>query len=280
MYDLSMEERQKPNYQIKRSQKSWRDYAQYITSEDVELKKAQALLRERKHQVGQATQTSYRIINHWDQKGLIPIGLEREGSGWRKFNLIEVVWIRMINRLRAFGLSLEQIVRVKTCVMDLGWEAEFDTYLMMEYFFLRALGSKDDPYLVVWPDNTADLATAQEIELSKIGSEPKDMLLISIKSIVKEMGLHPAESDPMFSLNNAEIELLDKIRSEDNKTVKARLQNRAIKEIETKKVYPEGSALQEIIASIKNEEGFATILSRHSKGKRRSVEVKKQYRMK
>jgi DNA-binding transcriptional MerR regulator len=53
----------------------------------------------------------YRWIDHWYAKGLL-IGNYEERK-WRKFNLVEFVWLKMIIKMRAFNIGLETIKSVK-----------------------------------------------------------------------------------------------------------------------------------------------------------------------
>jgi hypothetical protein len=53
----------------------------------------------------------YRWINHWYSKGLL-IG-NYENRKWKKFNLIEYVWLKMIIKMREFNMGLETVKKVK-----------------------------------------------------------------------------------------------------------------------------------------------------------------------
>lgn len=53
----------------------------------------------------------YRWIDHWHTEGLL-IG-NYEQRKWRKFNLIEYVWLKIIIKMREFNLSLETVRSVK-----------------------------------------------------------------------------------------------------------------------------------------------------------------------
>ena len=56
---------------------------------------------------------SYRTLHHWDSMGLIECGRESSKSGWRKFNLVEVLWLHVIIKSRDMGVSLERIGKAK-----------------------------------------------------------------------------------------------------------------------------------------------------------------------
>jgi|ERR1035437_1047259 DNA-binding transcriptional MerR regulator len=58
----------------------------------------------------------YRWIDHWNAKGLL-IG-NYEPKKWRKFNLIEFVWLKIIIKMREFNLGLDTVKSVKD-ILDL-----------------------------------------------------------------------------------------------------------------------------------------------------------------
>jgi DNA-binding transcriptional MerR regulator len=53
----------------------------------------------------------YRWIDHWHAKGLL-IGNYEERK-WKKFNLVEYVWLKMIIKMREFNFGLDTIKSVK-----------------------------------------------------------------------------------------------------------------------------------------------------------------------
>ncbi|HAT1793404.1 TPA: MerR family transcriptional regulator [Legionella pneumophila] len=52
--------------------------------------------------------SSYRIINHWSKLGLFDDS-RTDNKGWRKFNLVDILWLRVLMELRALGLPLDKI---------------------------------------------------------------------------------------------------------------------------------------------------------------------------
>jgi DNA-binding transcriptional MerR regulator len=55
---------------------------------------------------------NYRWITHWQEKDLL-FGEYEEGK-WRKFDLIEFIWLKMIILMRKFNISLDRIREIKT----------------------------------------------------------------------------------------------------------------------------------------------------------------------
>ena len=57
------------------------------------------------------TGVSYRLINHWDEKGMIRFSrASKEGD--RKFSFVDFIWIKVVNELRALGLGLPIIQKI------------------------------------------------------------------------------------------------------------------------------------------------------------------------
>ncbi|RYG08330.1 MAG: MerR family transcriptional regulator, partial [Chitinophagaceae bacterium] len=44
---------------------------------------------------------SYRELNSWEKEGLLTV--QREGREWRKFSVIDALWVKLIKELRGFG---------------------------------------------------------------------------------------------------------------------------------------------------------------------------------
>src|SRR4051812_11956610 len=75
-----------------------------------ESKKCQELIKNFRHRVLalKKEDATYRTLSHWDSMELLEC--ERDGEkGWRRFNLIERLWVQVIIQLRKLGLSLEKI---------------------------------------------------------------------------------------------------------------------------------------------------------------------------
>ncbi len=57
------------------------------------------------------TGINYRVINHWDEKGLIRFA-RNSTEGYRKFSLVDFIWIKVVNELREFGVNLPDIQKI------------------------------------------------------------------------------------------------------------------------------------------------------------------------
>ena len=59
------------------------------------------------------TGVNYRVINHWDEKGIIRFTCANKDSN-RKFSFIDFIWIKIVNELRSFGVKLPVIQKIAT----------------------------------------------------------------------------------------------------------------------------------------------------------------------
>ena len=88
-----------------------------------------------------ATGISYRTINNWEQHGLIDNSRD-DNKRWRKFSLIDCVWIKIISDLRCFGFPIEKIKNIKESLYsrELGGKMQLEkivlSFTTTEYLLL------------------------------------------------------------------------------------------------------------------------------------------------
>lgn len=236
-------------------------------------------LRERKYTV-KDTGIPYRLINHWEASKLMPEGVllddRQKESSWRTFSLTEIAWLKVISRLRDFGLSLKQISKVKGWIIH--WNKLYGYYPSFEYCLARALFSSQDTYLRVGVDGTADLVSADQLEMDKIIKGSRDMLLISTKSILTELKLDFPAIKNRLELSDEEFELFDEVRHKGNNEVKASVKNGEITEIESSKTMTDIPLDKDIKDETEGEEMYGRVLTQYEKGRRRSVQIVKKKR--
>ena len=251
------------------------DYALY--HEDERFAHVRAFVREKRYTASK-TDVTYRVLSHWDAQGLLPAGMKESDGAWRRFNFIERVWLEAIKRLRAFGLSLETIARVQKQVMR--WHEKSQFYPEFEYFTAKAWFSSADPYILVLANGDADVGVSGDIELGKILRGNKDMLLISLKSILKDMGIKRiAHADTLHSLTKEEIELLVKIRIENNSEVRVKTDEEGrITELESTKTITDPPPNYELQKQLKDKGMYGEVVTKYEDGKSRSVRITKKQR--
>lgn len=230
----------------------------------------------RQYTVGD-TKIPYRVINNWDKNNLLPKSL-KDNEGWRKFTFVELVWLKAIERFRAYGFSLDKIARVKATIVD--WDKNHhETYSSFEYYVARACFSDDDPYIVALVDGVGGIGSTEEIEIARQKHyKTNDMLLISLKSIVREMGLKPKPPRPLAWLSKTESEILSEVRNGEKDEVKIKFRKNKITDIETSKTEI-GSEIQEIQKLNGEDKMYGSILAKYENGKRQSTRITKNRRV-
>jgi len=240
------------------------------------------VLNERKYRAGD-TRVSARVLAHWDKIGLIPDGVRGGSDGWRKFSLVEMVCLRAVLHLRDFGLSLERILRVKQEVIHWAERTKeypnryHDCYPYFEFCIAETL-SGAEIYVHVSADGSARLMYLEQIEMGKIFGYYSHGLLISFRSILKELHLDFAEGRNWFNLSDNEMKMLTEIRKEGSREIRARVKDlnlevKKVVEIDSAEMYSENPSLSDIRKLLQGQGAFAEVIMSLENGKEQSVEV-------
>lgn len=228
-------------------------------------------LNERRYTVGDIG-VSYRTINHWAETGILPEGVAKSGE-WKKFSDLEVAWIKIIKCLRNYGLSLKKISGIRSQILK--WDKKTDTYPVFENYVARTFVSDSDPYIVVFEDGAATLASMQEIEDPEKFPEIRNKLLVSLRDIMRErVGLSVAPNRLMLVSDEGK-QLLKalwdndgefKVASKDGFIV-------SIKKMEILKSYATNPPLEQINKDLRKEKGFAEVAVQYGDGEAQSAKI-------
>ena len=185
---------------------------------------------------------SSRVINHWEKMGIFDAKRDSEKK-WRKFSIIDMVWIQVITILRNFGYPLEKIVTVRRNLEMPEWEYKptqasfFENddrqnkpvqYPLFEMHIGMAFFKKREVYLLVFPDgNVESIMIKAPLSYNKF-KELGDHIIISINDILKK--LYPKQnmkaiSDKEIELSKEEIELIYMIRTENLESIEIKTKN-------------------------------------------------------
>ncbi len=245
------------------------DFCEYHSEK---LKALHQIVREKKYTV-KNTSVNYRNLNHWGDMGLLPDGVKNEGEGWRKFNLIEIIWIEMIKRIRDFGLSLESIKTIKKNVLD--WDEEEKKYPWFEYFIIRAKSTPMDVYLATLPNGESALVPSRILERDKMIFGSRSLILISIKEILNQIGIKVEKPETLWCLSKEEKDIVYSIRDGRIKDINVKMRNGKISNIDTSESVS-GEEINDIIKGIRKDEDFAQVITKFEKGKEQSMTVVKK----
>ena len=120
------------------------------------------------------TGISPRVFNNWKKMGLLP--QESTERKWNKFSFTEFIWLKIVQELREFGLSIEKILKVRKLL----YKNPLDGVNMDELFksYLKAILN----------DIETSTYTKEEKEVIKKGFEDPEAVK---KTFEKEMHLLP-----------------------------------------------------------------------------------------
>lgn len=62
------------------------------------------------------TGTTYRTINHWEGMGLLD-DHRAPDQRWRRFSFVDYVWIRLLDKMRRVGISIDALKKVKELLL-------------------------------------------------------------------------------------------------------------------------------------------------------------------
>ena len=244
---------------------------------DTSLAAIRTELNQRNYDVGD-TDITYRMINHWDQHNLLPTGLREETAGWRKFTFVEMVWVRIVKQLREFGLPINKIAFTRECIMN--WNKNTKTYDEFEFYIVKAWQTSMDPYLAVASDGTADIATLPQIKAAANIQGQHPLILISISTILEQLGKEIEEKYGVITLTEELIEILSEIQLGAPKKINLKIKSGKIKEIEVISSIGYNKPIAEIKKEITGKKLNGIISTKFEGGVPQSVDIIKRKKFK
>lgn len=176
---------------------------------------------------------TYRQLNSWDQYGLIDIG--RDGSEWRKYSILDAVWINIIYELRLFGYSIEQIKLVKSSLEE-GNSKVNSQMPLLEFNIFRAMMEKEHIILFVFSDGSAIPIPYDQYKLNIVYGEMKNHIHIDVNAILQRIFSNNIDMKPKhwveFNPTEEEAKLINFIRTRNYECIEVKFQNGKIKIVE------------------------------------------------
>lgn len=149
-----------------------------------------------------------RVLSHWVKNGLIDD--ERpEGRGWHLFSDSDLLWVKIMNKLRAFGMSLEAIKIAKGHIEYL--RDNSSKRPLLDFYIAYVLMEKKPAKLIVFDDGQIEFGTAFQLEISQdIGALTEDFISIDIARLSRQTQsvswLQDNFSNPAFGAAQAKLD--------------------------------------------------------------------------
>jgi len=181
-----------------------------------------------------ATEPSYRIINHWENIGLLTANRPAD-KGWRNYSIMDQLWIRIIIELRNFGFSLDKIKKVKLSLNWLNDKFKYSEFPILEMYFMYAFLTKNPTYLIVFSNGDAEPVIKDEYELAETFKILKNHIKINLNDILQKVFPKKdleAKIELSVELSSEEFELLYMIRMDDYESISLKTNEGKITRIE------------------------------------------------
>jgi DNA-binding transcriptional MerR regulator len=221
---------------------------------------------------------TYRQLNSWESEGLLTV--QREGREWRKFSIIDAIWVKIIKELRDFGMSREQLKATK---QSLEFESEKCGVSMpiLEFYAAFVIGPKMPVLLLVFKDGVAVPCSLTQYKVAKELVGVENHIQISLNDIMQGMfpGVDLKEKRDMeTSLSVNEMELLAYLRIGNFEKIEIKCRNGKMEKFEGTQRVSASKRIQEILkedpyqdVQIQTEKGkvtaiFKTVKKKFTKG--------------
>ena len=190
--------------------------ADYAFGDTPSHKSIRSMLNEKRHTVKDSG-TTYRLINHWTEVGLIEDADRKSKEGWRRLSLIDLVWIQVLIELRGFGVPLDLLRIARSAIFDVPNKPDI---VKPEFEYAIANCFSEDPerfLLVFFSDGWAEVAAQSNFELSVQGPllSAKSYLIVNLnfccKSVIPKLPLPKFNIQPQLS--EEEISVIASVRS-------------------------------------------------------------------
>lgn len=230
-----------------------------------------AMLDQKRYTV-KDTELTYRIINHWMSEGLLEDDREQT-AGWRKLSFKDIIWLRVLQDLRKFGLPLEKLrVSYKTLGPSSLW---FEVGLAL------CLQKRAVPvFVVVLDDGTAEVATLHSLRITDymVGYD-HPYIRVNLNTLCAEFfnsnKLMPPRV-PAVELLDQERRIINSVRDQQLSEVKLHLKNGEIERLETTERFTELQNISNLMGDI----GYGEITVQVENGKTVSVKKTKKTKTK
>ncbi len=221
---------------------------------------------------------TYRQLNSWEEHGLLTI--KRKDRGWRRFSIMEALWLKLISELREFGLPLEKIKTTKES-LSTGSKKYGVAMPMLEFFTAFAIGNKMPVMLLVFTDGVAIPVSYTQYKAAKEVAGLDNHIQIGLNELLQsffpQVDLKPKYKGELpFSVN--EMELLAYLRIGDFEKITVKFNNGQMEKFEGVQRLKAKKRIEEIIREhryqdiqLQEEDGeitavFQTIKKRFTKG--------------
>ncbi len=196
-------------------------------------KKISAYLNERRFSLG-SDKVTYRVINHWEKEGLLTFQRDSE-KGWRRYSIIDTVWMEILKTLRNFGVSIQTILEVKKNLEMLDWKDKPTQFPFLEKYVALTLNKSNPVYVLVFQNGEVEPLNKTEYMATLDFLNLEDHITISLTEIVNRIlpfDVASQKKKKSVELSEDELELLYYLRMKDFDSLEIKKRNGKIERFE------------------------------------------------
>lgn len=244
----------------------------HYEQDEEEFENTKMGFREKKYKMSNAD-GSYRNINHWESQGLLLKDVQEQENSWRKFSMVDLIWISIIAESRRLGIGITPLKRLKQILF--GYYGENGDTHYFEYCCLQVM-EKRKVSLVILQDGTGDFCLDDEVAKVDVLCEtysPNSYYVINFNRVMSKLfGKKDYENPEVMSmhLDKKEKSFLLKMKTSENSNEEynVKVKDGKIDRFETKskKVNPQ-NARKELDNFLNGEIDFGDITFKKQNGK-------------
>ena len=161
---------------------------------------------------------SSRVLNHWYQSGIITDD-RIDNKGWKKFSFSEIVWIRIVIKLRKFGLDLQRIKKVKEQIDYYNTKDSKSKCPLLDFYMLVAITSTIPIKFIVFESGQAEIVKQSDIDIAnQLNLINEDFISIDINKLLdKALTKKKVKADYFNSIKTSDNPLFTQIEETHSK---------------------------------------------------------------
>ena len=149
---------------------------------------------------------SSRVLNHWYQSGIITDD-RPNNKGWKKFSFSEIVWMRILIKLRKFGLDLQRIKKVKEQIDYYNTKYSKSKCPLLDFYMLVAITSTIPIKFIVFESGQAEIVRQSDIDIAnQLNLINEDFISIDINKLL----------DKALTKKKVKADYFNSIKTSDN----------------------------------------------------------------
>ncbi len=204
-----------------------------------------------------------RLISTWIECGLIDEDVRDSKGSWKKFSLKDLIWIRIIDKLRSFGFPRSDIEVVKQFLFNNHYFKRGE--YLLEYCTLLTL-NKAPLNLIVLNNGESHILNQAQLQSIQEDDGLTDFIKINLNQLIRDVLSRPELKESyqsLVELSDKEVEVLSLVRTGKYKNIEVIQNNGRIERI----VASETVSPDQRIVDLFKEEAFQEINVQLENGK-------------